>query len=455
MEPETILVVDDDEHMGFTFKEVMTSEGYRVVMARDGLEALERVKADHLDLVLMDVRMPKMDGIEALKQMVNIVPDLPVIMVTAFGSKDIAVEALKLGAYDYFTKPVDIHEIRIVVRRVLEKAKLQQEVDRLRRLVAGNQPFGGIVGTSAPMMEVFNLVRSIADSNVEVLICGESGTGKELVAKAIHQNGSRLEKPFVKINCAAIPETLLESELFGYEKGAFTGATHGKPGKFEMAHEGTLLLDEIGDMSLSTQAKVLRVIQEKELERLGSTSTTSVDVRILASTNKDLPEAISSGQFREDLFYRLNVITMHLPPLRDRREDILLLMEHFIEKFNQIHNRRVSGISDSVAERFLSYRWPGNVRELENVVQRALILTKDTVIGIRDLPEQIAGDPLGGGNSENPLLLSAVDGIADQAEKKMIQEALEKVGGHRQKTAELLGISRKTLHNKMRKHGLL
>ena len=303
MEPETILVVDDDEHMGFTFKEVMTSEGYRVVMARDGLEALERVKADHLDLVLMDVRMPKMDGIEALKQMVNIVPDLPVIMVTAFGSKDIAVEALKLGAYDYFTKPVDIHEIRIVVRRVLEKAKLQQEVDRLRRLVAGNQPFGGIVGTSAPMMEVFNLVRSIADSNVEVLICGESGTGKELVAKAIHQNSSRLEKPFVKINCAAIPETLLESELFGYEKGAFTGATHGKPGKFEMAHEGTLLLDEIGDMSLSTQAKVLRVIQEKELERLGSTSTTSVDVRILASTNKDLPEAISSGQFREDLFY--------------------------------------------------------------------------------------------------------------------------------------------------------
>src|SRR3990172_6083574 len=296
MEPETILVVDDDEHMGFTFKEVMTSEGCRVVMARDGLEALERVKADHLDLVLMDVRMPKMDGIEALKQMVNIVPDLPVIMVTAFGSKDIAVEALKLGAYDYFTKPVDIHEIRIVVRRVLEKAKLQQEVDRLRRLVAGNQPFGGIVGTSAPMMEVFNLVRSIADSNVEVLICGESGTGKELVAKAIHQNGSRLEKPFVKINCAAIPETLLESELFGYEKGAFTGATHGKPGKFEMAHEGTLLLDEIGDMSLSTQAKVLRVIQEKELERLGSTSTTSVDVRILASTNKDLPEAIPAGQ---------------------------------------------------------------------------------------------------------------------------------------------------------------
>ncbi|MCD6320558.1 MAG: sigma-54-dependent Fis family transcriptional regulator, partial [Candidatus Desulfofervidaceae bacterium] len=328
-----LLIIEDDSTMRFALSELLSQRGYEIVEAADAEAGLKVVQKEEIDLAIVDIKLPGMNGLEAISLIQEKDASLPVIIITAYGDKKKALEALKKGAYDYFTKPFKMEEIEIVIKRALEKRRLEKEIRTLRQQIEVGQEFREIIGQSEAMKKLFNLVKKVLDTDVTVLISGESGTGKELVASVLHHHSPRKDKPFIKINCAAIPETLLESELFGYEKGAFTGAISSKPGKFELAHEGTIFLDEIGEMPLSIQAKILRVLQEKEFERVGGTKTIKVDVRIIASTNRDLWEAVQRKTFREDLYFRLNVINIHLPPLRERKEDIPLLIEHFIRKY--------------------------------------------------------------------------------------------------------------------------
>jgi len=370
------------------------------------------------------------------------------------------MEAIRRGAYDYFSKPFDINEMRVVVKRALERGQLQDEVRRLRETVERRRGFYNIVGTSKGIREVFDIAETVFDNDVTVLITGESGTGKELIAEAIHYNSPRRAKAFIKLNCVAIPETLLESELFGYEKGAFTGASRQKLGKFELANGGTLLLDEIGDMSLATQAKLLRVLQEREVERVGGVTPIKVDVRIIASTNQDLAQLVREKRFREDLYFRLNVLPINIPPLRERREDIPLLADHFVNISKTKLHKDVEEFSEDAMDLLINYPWPGNVRELENVVQRAVILTKERVIQEWNLPPEIRRQRkeayLDMEKLEMDLPLhEKVEMIVDAVEKKLITQALEKVGWKREQAASLLGTSLKTLYNKMKRYGLL
>jgi len=400
-----------------------------------------------------------MDGMEVLANMKVTNPELVVIMITAHGSRDIAMEAIRKGAYDYFTKPFDISEMRVVVKRALERGHLHDEIRQLRETVEKRRGFYSIVGNSKAMRDVFDMAETVFDNDVTVLVTGESGTGKELIAEAIHYNSPRRAKPFVKLNCVAIPETLLESELFGYERGAFTGATRQKPGKFELANHGTLLLDEIGDMSLATQAKLLRVLQEREVERVGGISPIKVDVRIVASTNQDLSQLVGEDRFREDLYFRLNVLPIHIPPLRERREDIPLLVDHFINLSKTKFHKDIERFSDDAMDLLINYGWPGNVRQLENVVQRAIILSKERVIQEWSLPPEIRGQRKEAifdmEKLETDLPLNEkVEMVVAEVEKGLITQALDEVGWKREKAASLLGISLKTLYNKMNKYGL-
>lgn len=477
-----ILIVDDEENIRFTLRELFRREGqgHQIDEASNGEDAVAFVKKHRYDLVVLDLRMPRMDGMTALKIMRESQPDLIVVIITAHGTQKVALEAMQAGAYDYFTKPFDLTEVRIVFRRAIEKARLLNQIEQMRRHETARYSFDRLIGQSASMQEVFRLVERVLDNDVTVLITGESGTGKELVATAIHNNSLRKAKPLISVNTVAIPETLLESEMFGHERGAFTGAVVQKIGKIEAANAGTLFLDEIGDMSLPLQAKLLRVLQEREIERVGSTKTIKVDIRVIAATNRDLGKMVEKNEFREDLYYRLNVLPVHLPPLRKRRDDIPILIDHFIQEYGPKLKRNIGSVSEQALQKFLNYSWPGNIRELENTVQRAMLMAKGTTIQVEDLPPTLRGESLLAKSvsfSDTPpeaekvfsdldlgALLNTEDFsqsladrlqyISDHIEKYLIRAALKKTNGHRQETADLIGISRKSLHNKMVRYGL-
>ena len=445
-ETGTILVVDDEPEMRALVCDVLRERGRQVAEAPNGLEALKRLAEGEYAVVLTDLRMKEMQGIELLGEIKRTFPDTNVILMTAFGSVETAVEAMKQGAYDYLIKPVKTEELIRVTERAVRDASLRREINRLRQEVHKEYSFHQILGKSKPMREVFDLIRRVADSPTNVLITGESGTGKELVAKAIHYNSERRNAPFVPVNCAAIPETLLESELFGHVKGAFTDAKGDKRGLFEEANGGTLLLDEISELPTLLQAKLLRVIQEKEIRRVGSTRSVSVDVRIIAATNLALAEEVKAKRFREDLYYRLNVIEIRMPPLRDRREDIPLLVNAFLRKCAEASRKEALGINESALALLMDYAWPGNVRELENVIERAVTLTRGDRIVTEDLPPTIQG-----ARGERRVIDEGADRILplQEIEREYILRILEKTGGNKYQAAQVLGIDRKTLYRKL------
>lgn len=480
----SILVVDDEPNIRFVLSEVMRREGYEFREACDGLEALQLVQKNHFDIVVMDIRMPRLDGMAAMEKMLALKPELIVLLITAHGTEKTAFEAVQKGAYDFFTKPFDLTEVRVVLRRAVDKIILRTEVDSLRKQSTSRYSFDNIIGQSSAMRQVFDLIENVVDTDVTVLVTGESGTGKEMIASAIHHNSPRKGQPFVKVNTVAIPETLLESEMFGHEKGSFTGAVSQKIGKFEAASGGTLFLDEIGDMPMTLQAKLLRVLQEREIERLGSTKTIPVDIRIVCATHRDLTKCIKENSFREDLFYRINVMPIMLPSLRDRREDIPLLVDYFIQHYAPRFARPVESVHPDAMDLIMKYKWPGNVRELENLMQRTILMTRETQIQVKDLPPVIKGsaantpmplktspemEELGLTNPLRDLDLSGLldtedfscpladrlTKLNDHVELFLIKAALIKSNNHRQETADLLGISRKSLHNKMVRFNLL
>jgi two-component system response regulator HydG len=411
------------------------------------------VSEEFFDLILMDNRMSQIDGIEALKEIKKISPGIPVIIITAYASVETAVEALQAGAHDYLTKPLDVDELRIKIRQTLEFWRLKEENILQKRRLENLFDASRIVGRSPLMKEVLETVAMVAPTEASVLILGESGTGKELIANALHQGSGRCDRRFIKVNCAALPETLLESELFGHERGAFTGAVSRKPGRFELANTGTIFLDEIGEMSLATQAKLLRVLQEREFEPLGSTRTVKVDIRILAASNKILKEEVDKGNFREDLFYRLNVVPIELPPLRDRREDVPLLVEHFLKIYNEKNGRSVQGFHPRALDALMRHSWPGNIRELENVVERAIILTRDDYVPFSELPDSIQGA------TGDAFSRQVRDGIRPgmtikEMERELILKTLEDNEGNRTRSAGVLGITRRTLQLKLKEYDI-
>jgi DNA-binding NtrC family response regulator len=435
-----ILVVDDEKSMRDSMH-MLLRDDYHVRLAKSGKEAISIIKEHPVDLVLLDIRLPEIDGIEILKIIKGHDENIEVIMVTAVIMVKHAVEAIRMGAYDYITKPFDIDALQEQVEKVLEKRTLMQENSMLRLMIEKDYQFEKIIGKSKEIREVFKIIDDVARSNATVLITGESGTGKELVARAIHNRSPRQDKLFVAVNCAAIPENLLESELFGHERGSFTGAHERQIGKIEIANGGTLFLDEIGSMPLPMQAKLLRVIQEKEIERIGAGYPTPVDVRIISATNSDLRAAIKKYKFREDLYYRLNVIPIHLPPLRQRREDIHLLANHFLHKFNRKFGKNIKGIKKDAMQMLEKYDWPGNIRELENLMERLAVLSKADHIGSDRLPPEIKGElPCRPGSEETNL-----EEAVQKFEADFIRQAIKKAGGKKGEAAKLLGIHRNTL----------
>jgi two-component system response regulator HydG len=397
----------------------------------------------------MDIKMKEMDGIEALKQIKQLSPQIPIVMMTAFSSVDTAVDALKSGASDYLTKPIDIEEVKIIVKKTIKYRRLEQENKYLRERIDDRFDFSEIIGRSPAMKRVFETVSLVAPTQATALITGESGTGKELIANAIHQNSPRKDKPFIKINCAALAESLLESELFGHEKGSFTGAQRQKRGKFQMAHQGSIFLDEIGEMSLGTQAKILRVLQEQEFEMVGGTNSIKVDVRVIAATNRVLESDIANGRFREDLYYRLNVVQIEMPPLCSRREDIPLLAERFLKIYSKKNQRFLKGFSPRAIDLIMRYSWPGNVRELENLVERAVILARSEVIMPEEFPEKIRQEGKPPHTEESGF---RVGRTLKAVERDMILKTLEHTDGNRTHTAKMLGISRRTLQLKLKEY---
>jgi DNA-binding NtrC family response regulator len=444
-----ILVVDDDQLIRDFLNEALDRSGYRAELAGSGEEALEKIRRDEYEVVLTDVRMPNMDGMELLKKIKAHLPDAEVVIMTAYATHENAFEAGRLGAVDYLRKPFGPAEVEAKVEKALEHRQLKLENKRLKSELERRFRYENIVGKSTAIQKIFDLVQAVSDARATVMITGESGTGKELVAKAIHYNSSRREGPFIRINCAALPEGLVESELFGHEKGAFTGAIRQSRGRFELADRGTLLLDEISEISLHLQGKLLRVLQEREFERVGSGIPIQVDVRIIATSNRDLRKWIADGKFREDLFYRLNVVPIHLPPLRERKEDIPALAQHFLKKFNQENDRNIEGVSQKVFEMFLEYPWPGNVRELENYMERAVVTAKGKILSPRDFPRELTF-----GRITVPPDEIKVGSTIYEAEKKLILKTLKAQGGNRTKTAKILGISDRTLRNKLQEYGL-
>jgi len=451
MKPQ-ILIVDDDESHRRMLDAVLSAEGYAASHAADGQQAVAAVEKQFYDLVLLDIRMSRMDGIEALQQIRRISPGIAIIIMTAYASVDTAVDALRSGAYDYLTKPLDIDELKHLVEKTLRHFHLERENLYLKQRLNDRFDYASIIGQSPAMTKMFETLSLAAPSDATVLILGESGTGKELVANAIHQNSPRKENPFIKVNCAALPETLLESELFGHEKGAFTGASSTRPGRFRQAHTGTVFLDEIAEMSPATQAKILRVLQEQAFEPLGGGSTVEVDIRVIAATNRVLEEEMEQGRFREDLYYRLNVISVTIPALRERKDDLPLLAEHFLEIYARKNRRIIKGFSPRAIDLLMRYSWPGNVRELENAVERAVILARGETISPDELPRSIrAMDPCA--SETAPDNASCVPGRAlKDVEKDMILSTLEQTGGNRTRAADILGISRRALQLKLKKY---
>lgn len=440
-----VLVVDDDPEMCRLLSEGLSEEGLSIVTTGDSLEASKSLKKEEFDVIITDLKMKGLKGLDLLEEANKVVPMTPVIIITAFGTIESAIKAMKMGAYDYITKPFRLDELILTVRKALETRLLKKEVIRLRKEVESRYDFHQLIGKSPAMQKIYDIIGRISDSSSNVLITGESGTGKELVAKAIHYSGVRKEGPFIAINCAAIPETLLESELFGYKKGAFTDARSDKKGLFFEAHEGTLFLDEITEMPLTLQAKLLRAIEGREVRPLGDTNSYPIDVRVISTSNRDIESSIKQSRFREDLYYRLKVIDIDMPPLRERKEDIPLLIQHFIARFSDEFRKSLSGISEHALRLLLNYSWPGNVRELENVIQRAITLSQHEVVLPDDLPASIiqkADEKLFERAMEEKLTL-------DQLEKEYIKRVLMETGGNKSKAAERLGLDRKTLYRKL------
>ena len=451
-----ILVVDDEPSMREMLAIMLFKEGYEVLVAESRAASAKVFAQGTVDMVITDVKLPDGDGIEILRHVKSASPQTVVIVMTAFGSTETAIAALKLGAHDYLVKPFDVEELKIVVRGALESQHLKEENVRLRAELDAQHGIERIVATSPPMAAVVAMVRSVAPTSSTVLITGESGTGKELVAQAIHSLSPRRDAPFVSINCGALPETLLESEMFGHVRGAFTDAHQNKKGLFEVAHRGTLFLDEVGEMPPSMQVKLLRALQEKTIRRVGGTEEIEVDVRLIAATNRRLEDMVQEKRFREDLYYRLNVIPVRLPPLRERSEDIPILARHFLEKFGHEADRRVKMISEEAMKRLLRHSWPGNVRELENVIERAVALeTTDTVMPER-LPDPVAADGQADDRSAGPPLAAgfSLDEHLNRIERELVAEALEKTAGDRGEACALLGITARSLRYLIRKHGL-
>jgi two-component system response regulator AtoC len=456
VENKRILVIDDEKNMRHMLTTMLGKAGYSVESAADGLEALERMEESRFHFILCDIKMPRMDGMSFLKTAREKYPENTYIMMSAYGTIDTALEAIKDGAYDYISKPFKKDEVLITLKKAEEREKLKEENLILKQKISqieNRYSFGNIIARSEAMARVFDLVQKVAEHKTTVLITGESGTGKELFAKEIYSRGSRSSGPLVSINCGGIPETLLESELFGYKKGAFTDATSDKTGLFQEADKGTIFLDEIGELPLNLQVKLLRVLQEGEITPLGSTETRKIDVRVVAATAKDLQKEVDKGRFREDLFYRINVVTIHIPPLRDRRGDIPLLMGYFIDRFNKKLNKNIEGLTSEAMPVLMGYAWPGNVRELENVLERAIILAKGRWITPGDLPSSVTSDPSSPASSQPEHTLS-IKKASRHLERNLIQKALELTGGNRTKASKILEISRPILIAKIKEYGL-
>ncbi|HOO89263.1 MAG TPA: sigma-54 dependent transcriptional regulator [Syntrophales bacterium] len=445
-----ILIVEDGQSQREMLKDFLAREGHRVAEAEDGKSAIQQVRDGHFDLLLLDFKMPGMNGIEVLEKIKSINPEISVIMMTAYGTIETAVDAMKLGAVDYIGKPINLDELIILIDRIAERQILLRENEILRQKLWKKETEPGRIIYKEPGMEaLINMVGRVASSRATVLIMGESGTGKELFAKLVHATSPRSNEPMIVVNCGAIPETLLESELFGHEKGSFTGAIARRIGRFEEADGGTLFLDEIGELSASVQVKLLRFLQEREFQRLGGNQTIRADVRIISATNQNLEEKVQEGTFREDLYYRLNVISMTIPPLRDRRGDIPLLIEHFIKRFSSENDRDIQGVSSEAMDVLLKYDYPGNVRELENIIERAVVITRSQTISIRDLPFGDVSSHHFSDHREGGTLRNEVESL----EREMIERALNEVGNNQTKAAELLGITERTLRYKLKKHG--
>ncbi|HXU70267.1 MAG TPA: sigma-54 dependent transcriptional regulator [Polyangia bacterium] len=481
-----IVLADDELNLRKVLGAILTRDGYEVLEARDGEEALGLVaRHDNIAAAITDLRMPRLDGMGFLRRMVADHAEVPVIMITAHGSVDSAVEAVKIGAFDYIEKPFEQSQIQQVVAKALKQHELDKRAPRPAQPTASSGGRYGLIGRSPVLEQVFSMIEKVADTPSTVLISGESGTGKELIARALHNNSSRKAGPFIKINCAAIPKTLMESELFGYEKGAFTGAVASKPGRFELADGGTLFLDEIGEIPVEMQVKLLRVLQESEFERVGGIKTIKVDVRLVTATNRDLQKEVAGGAFREDLFYRLNVVPVHLPPLRERRGDIPLLVDHFIARFNERLKKQIAGVDDEAMARLTAHSWPGNIRELENVLERTILFCEGPTIRAADLPPELSGavvQAAAAAAASGPLVVPAASTIpnvtppfgttapapegrasslkelvrqeTERVERELIVRALEETGGNVTQAARKLKISRKSLQNKMKEFGL-
>jgi DNA-binding NtrC family response regulator len=450
----SILVVEDDTAMREMLREALEDDGYAVETAEDGRAGVERVRKGGIDLVVSDVKMPEIDGLDMLREIKAVSPSPYVITITAFGSIDTAIRAVKLGAFDYITKPFEVDQLILSVEKALAERELRSEVARLRDEVSRSYRFDNIIGKSAAMQEVFDLVRRVAGSPASVLVTGESGTGKELVARAIHFNSPRKTRPFVAINCAAIPDTLLESELFGYKRGAFTDARADRAGLLVEAEGGTLFLDEIAELSPALQAKLLRVLQEREMRPLGAARSERVDVRVIAATNKELAARLKDGSFREDLYYRLNVIQIELPALRDRPEDILPLAEHFLATSVARAGKEIKGFHETAKKALLAHRWPGNVRELENVIERAVALAETDAVRVDDLPAAVRERKLADGDGEQDTLAMALarNLSLEELEEEYILRVLRAEGGNKTRAAQRLGLDRKTLYRKLEEY---
>jgi len=453
MKKLNILVVEDGQSQREMLRDFLRKEGHTVGEAESGDRALQRVREGHYDLILLDYKMPGMNGMEVLQAVKGINPEIDVVIITAYGTIETAVDAMKAGALDYITKPVEFEELLLLVERVSERRTILKENEILREQLGQiGVTTDRIIYKSEKMSALINLAGRVASSRATVLLQGESGTGKELLARLIHQLSPRAGRRIIAVNCGALHENLLESELFGHEKGAFTGATARRIGRFEEADGGTLFLDEIGELSQTVQVKLLRFLQEHEFQRLGGNQTLHSDVRVISATNRDLEQRVREGAFREDLFYRLNVVMMSIPPLRERREDILPLIDHFLKHYAEENDKEIAGLSHEAQDVLLKYDYPGNVRELENIIERAVVIARDPVIAVEDLPfrETVIDEAAGGRKADDGLLRGSIEDL----EKKLIVEAMEKAGEHQTRAAELLGISERMLRYKLKKYGL-
>lgn len=448
----SILIVDDEDAQRSVLKGYLEKKGYRIFSASSGNEGIKIVQNNIIDIILSDFKMPDKTGLEVLEEVKKINPEISFVILTAYGTIENAVKAMRLGAFDYISKPVDLDELDLMIERIIENRNLKSENQILKNQLKEKFKIDSFISQSPKMEEVLSVSSRAADSRATVLITGESGTGKEVLAKSIHFVSSRKDKPFVAVNIPALPETLLESELFGHEKGAFTGAEKSKKGRFELAHEGTIFLDEIGDIPINLQVKLLRVLQEHQIEKLGSMDTVNIDVRIIAATHQNLEQKIKDGSFREDLFYRLNIVSLNIPPLRERKEDILPLIEHFIEKYSKENGRENLSLSKETIDTLIKYNFPGNVRELENIIERAVVLSRGNTITVNDLPNVVKGfkaEKEIPANEETTLIEQV-----EELEKKLIFDALTKSNGNQSQAGRLLGLTERNLRYKMQKYGI-